>query len=60
TRTESINVIIPLELKGKASLYNELGKENPFTDIKIGKGITSLNNLKLDGGKIAIIKILSK
>jgi len=57
SRTEKVNVVIPLELKGKAVLYDELGAEKAFTGIKSEKGSTTLIDVKLDGGKIAIIKI---
>lgn len=60
TRTETVNVIIPIDLKGKSSLYDEMGNVNPFNNVKNEKGVTTLNNLKLDGGKIAIIKIENK
>lgn len=60
TRTETVKVSIPIDLKGKASLYDELGNVNPFNNVKTEKGMTTINNLKLDGGKIAIIKIESK
>ncbi len=57
TRTEKVDVIIPVGLNGKVSLYDELGNESSFSNSKSEAGKTSLNNLELKGGKIAIIKL---
>ena len=57
SRTETILVSIPL-LPGKNVMsYNELGKSKPFNNLSSDQNGTVLKNIKLEGGKISIIKI---
>lgn len=57
TRTENVDVVVPFDLKGIISLYDELGNESQFSGKKSEGGKTILSNLTLKGGKIAILKI---
>ena len=57
TRTESVDIVIPFELKGKSVLYDELGNQSSFGNIRSENNHTIIKNLELKGGKIAIIKI---
>ena len=57
TRMEKVDIVIPLELNGKVSQFNELGNESSFSNKKNEPGQTILNDLELKGGKIVILKI---
>ncbi|NUM73252.1 cellulase family glycosylhydrolase [candidate division KSB1 bacterium] len=57
TRKESIALTLPMKLAGKATLYDELGNAREFTSIERQAGSTTLKNVALVGGEIAIIKI---
>jgi hypothetical protein len=56
-RKETITVTLPMSLKGKAVLYNELGKETPFTSVTQVNKHTEIRDIQLEGGKISIINI---
>ncbi len=56
-RIEKVDIVIPIELNGKVSQYNELGDESSFSNKMNEPGQTILNDLELKGGKIVILKI---
>ncbi len=57
TRTEKIDIVLPVELNGNISLYDELGNESSFSSKMNEAGQTTLNDINLKGGKIVILKI---
>jgi len=57
-RTEKIELTFPMQLAGKATHYDELGNEKPFTRVESKGGTTTLKDVHLIGGEIAIIKIV--
>jgi hypothetical protein len=59
-RTENVDLVVPFEMKGKVTLFDELGNGKSYGNIKSEKEETTINDLKLSGGKIAIIKIEKK
>ncbi len=57
-RKENITIEIPVKLKGKSILYDELGNEWEFTTIERSANKTVIKDLTLYGGGISIIKIM--
>jgi hypothetical protein len=57
TRSEIIEVSAPFKLNGKAVMYDELGNESAFKSVERKGNETIVNNWKLNGGEVAIIKI---
>lgn len=58
TRKETIELTLPKKLTGKATLYDELGNASEFKSITRQTNATTLKEVTLIGGEIAIIKIL--
>lgn len=56
TRSESIDVEIPMSLSGKVTMYDELGAAKDYKSEKSGNGVT-LKGLELQGGKVVFIKL---
>lgn len=57
TRVEKINVTIPFDLNGSATIYNELGEGKEYSQITKNSGNVVLNGIELKGGKIAVFEI---
>ncbi len=58
TRKETISINIPMDLKGKALQYDELGNEKEFSSVEKSSGKTVIKDLTLHGGGLSIIKIM--
>jgi predicted ThiF/HesA family dinucleotide-utilizing enzyme len=52
-----VSVELPMKLSNKATLYNELGSASDSKNVKANGDKTVIENLKLIGGEIVIIKI---
>lgn len=57
TREETIQLEIPLELTGQATLYDELGNAKNHINFMVGEQATTLSDIKLVAGDIAILKV---
>lgn len=57
SRQEMVSLEIPMELSGKAVLYDALGKAEEFENLETKDGKTTLNDIKLMGGDVAIMRI---
>lgn len=57
TRRESVEVLIPQDLRGKATSYDHLGNGQPYTKLEPTKGKVTLPDLLLRGGEVTIIAI---
>jgi hypothetical protein len=58
TRKEFIELTLPMKLSGKAESYDELGNAREFKNIERQANATTLQEVTLIGGEIAIIKIM--
>jgi hypothetical protein len=56
-RSELIEVRLPMTLKGKATIYDELGNAKEFTSVERRGNETILKAWQLRGGEVALIKI---
>jgi len=57
TRRESLGVLIPRDLRGRATSYDHLGNGQPYTKLERTKGKVTLPDLLLRGGEVTIIAI---
>lgn len=57
-RKESIALTLPMKLAGRATLYDVLGNAREFKSIERQTNATTLKEVTLIGGEIAIIKIM--
>ena len=55
-RKETVSVELPMKLT-KATLYDELGSASDFKSVKVKNDKTIVENMRLVGGEIAIIKV---
>ena len=57
TRREFITVSIPMELRGSAVQYDELGRQKEFGGVALQESITEVRDAPLVGGEVFILKI---
>lgn len=56
-RRETVTITVPLELRGTATSYNQLGQATPFAAVAHEQGRTVLGPVELRGGEISIIEV---
>ena len=56
-RRESVTISVPLELRGAATSYTQLGQAAPYTAVAREQGRTILGPVELRGGQISIIEV---
>ena len=57
TRKETISIDVLSSLKGKVTLYDELGNKKEFKNVEKKADSLILKDVKLEGGKIAVFEI---
>jgi hypothetical protein len=57
TRSETIELTLPVKAGKTVALYDELGNEKPFKGVTVKNGKATVKGLTLKGGEIAILKI---
>ena len=56
-RKDLIKLTLPGSYQAKAKMYDHVGNESAFKNIKLSEKNTVLENIELNGGQVTIIKI---